>query len=91
LTIEETADRYLCPGTKVRRDALWNGQQEVSEYGVVIHCWRSEELGGMHDCIVAFFGEHPPPAGQPEEQPYVLRYAAVSLQVLDRWPDRECD
>lgn len=83
---EQPVDRYLSPGTKVRYDCLWNGVTPSSEYGVVVHCWPSEDLGGLHDCIVAFFGNSPPPVGQPEDKPYVLRYAVVSLTILEAWP-----
>ena len=86
MDIEERNDRFLPPGTKVKRDVLWNGVEPRSEYGVVVHCWANAEIAGFHDCVIAFFGERPPPAGQPDERPYLLRYAAISLRVLDEWP-----
>jgi hypothetical protein len=52
------------------------------EYGVVVHCWESEELGGLHDCYIAFFGDELP-SGEPAKMPYVLRYAVVGIDVLD--------
>lgn len=52
-----------------------------AEYGVVIHCWLDEEIGG-YDCYVAFFGNELP-TQKPNEPPYILRYASTSLVVLD--------
>ena len=69
-------DRYIPRGTKVRYDGL----DEGPEFGVVVHCWESAEIGA-HDCYVAFFGSEFPSA-QPAEKPYILRYAATSLTVL---------
>jgi hypothetical protein len=83
---EEATNRFLAPGTKVRRDYLFNGQQEESEFGIVLHCWRNEVMAGMFDCLIAFFGEKPPSMGELEEQPYILRYAAIGLVVLEEWP-----
>ena len=71
-------DRYLEPGTAVRRINLGDGSWED---GVVVHCWLSDEINA-HDCYVAFFGETIP-AGQPAAKPYVLRYASTSLTVLE--------
>ncbi|PAX07700.1 hypothetical protein [Sphingomonas lenta] len=74
-------DRYLAPGTRVRRDAYWNGDEHLmSEFGVVVHCWLDDEIG-LFDCYIAFFGDALP-TGEPAEKPYVLRYAAVSLAAL---------
>ena len=71
-------DRYLAPGTKVRRDAYWNNDEHLtSEFGIVVHCWFDEEMG-MFDCYIAFFGEALPP-GKPADKPYILRYAVLSL------------
>jgi len=77
-------DHPLKPGTKVRRDAIWDDDTVKSEFGVVIHCWYEAEIAG-YDCYVAFFGEtYPagPPPEKPAEKPYVLRYSAASLTVL---------
>jgi hypothetical protein len=74
-------DRYLAPGTKVRRDAYWNGEEHPrSEFGIVVHCWLDEEMG-MFDCLIAFFGDVLP-TGKPEKGPYILRYAAVGLAEI---------
>ncbi|MBR2268738.1 MAG: hypothetical protein IJ918_10740 [Sphingobium sp.] len=74
-------DIYLAPGTRVRLDSLVNDEGAVTtELGVVVHCWRDDEIG-MFDCYVAFFGASFP-QGRPEEKPYVLRYAATSLRVI---------
>ncbi len=75
-------DRYLAPGTRVRLDSLVNDASEPTpEFGVVVHCWLSDALG-MYDCYVAFFGSDFP-SGKPDDKPYVLRYAAATLVVLD--------
>lgn len=71
-------DRFLSPGTRVRYDGLVEGGPE---YGVVIHCWE-DPAHGFHDCCVAFFGAGFP-TGAPEEKPYILRYGAISLQVVE--------
>ncbi len=71
-------DQFLPPGTKVRYDGLIDGGPE---FGVVIHCWVDDD-GGFHDCLIAFFGDALP-EGKPAERPYVLRYAATSLNVID--------
>ncbi|MFW2342063.1 hypothetical protein [Brevundimonas sp.] len=77
-------DRYLKPGTPVRL-SYYAGEdldaELTHEDGVVAHCWWDDELGG-HDCYVAFFGDAIP-SGKPEDTPYILRYAATSLTVLD--------
>jgi hypothetical protein len=70
-------DVLLPPGTRVRYDGLEDGP----EYGIVVHCWFNEEIGG-HDCHVAFFGGAFP-SGAPEQKPYMLRYASTSLVVID--------
>ena len=75
------ADRYLTPGTKVRRVSFVNDDAHLtSEYGIVVHCWKDESLGAF-DCYVAFFGDQIPD-GPPTEKPYVLRYASISLMPL---------
>jgi hypothetical protein len=66
----------FAPGDRVVLDST--GQREC---GVVVHAWISDELGGLEDCYVAFFGpEFPEPGCPPTEKPYVLRYAANSLR-----------
>ena len=71
-------DRYLAPGTKVRRDTFVNDDDHLtSEFGVVVHCWLDNEIG-MFDCYIAFFDDVFPD-GKPAEKPYILRYAAVGL------------
>ena len=64
-------------GTRVRYDGHADGRPE---YGVVVHSWWNEEMGGV-DCYVAFFGDVPP-KDAPEIKPYVLRYPAEALAVL---------
>ncbi len=70
-------DVYLPPGTAVRLDA---SVELGPEYGVVVHCWYDDELGG-YDCYVAFFGDRQP-SGKLAEKPYILRYFSMSLNVL---------
>ena len=74
----ERLDRYIRPGSKVRYDGLDEGGPE---YGIIIHCWYDDELSG-YDCYVAFFGSKLP-SGKPGEKPYVLRYYASSLTMID--------
>jgi hypothetical protein len=66
---------FLPAGTKVRYDG-----GGVPEFGIVVHCWIDDEIGG-YDCYVAFFGGELP-NGQPKTIPYVLRYAAIGLKVV---------
>jgi hypothetical protein len=73
---ERHHDRFIPPGTQVRYDGAGR-----PEYGVVVHCWANAEIGGRYDCYVAFFGAGIP-AGEPEETPYILRYAAISLSPI---------
>ncbi len=70
-------DLFLSPGTRVRYDGLEDGP----EFGVVVHCWFSDEIGA-YDCYVAFFGGSIP-SGRPDQKPYVLRYASLSLVVIE--------
>ncbi len=74
-------DVSLPVGTKVRFDSSNETGANPSEYGVVIHCWRDEELQ-IWDCLIAFFGSGFPD-GLPEEKPYILRYASMQLLVLN--------
>lgn len=77
--VSAAQDRFLAPGTRVRRDSEWDDHEEVRpEFGVVVHCWKDEQIGTF-DCYVAFFGFAGFPAAQPAEKPYILRYAAISL------------
>lgn len=71
-------DCFLKPGTPVRRTNIGD---EISEDGVVVHCWFDDEMGA-HDCYVAFFGDAIP-GGKPAVKPYVLRYASTSLVVIE--------
>ena len=68
---------FLPTGTKVRFDGL---EESEPGFGIVVHCWMSEEIGG-YDCYVAFFGNEFP-SGPPKQLPYILRYAASSLTVV---------
>lgn len=70
-------DMFLPPGTRVRYDGLEDGP----EFGVVVHSWFNDEMGG-YDCYVAFFGGEIP-SHAPEQTPYVLRYASTSLAVIE--------
>jgi hypothetical protein len=55
--------------------------ESTGECGVVVHAWVADELGGLEDCYVAFFGPEFPAQGRvPAQRPYVLRYAASSLR-----------
>ena len=53
----------------------------TGECGVVVHAWASDDVGGLEDCYVAFFGPEFPRGGRaPAQQPYILRYAVSSLR-----------
>lgn len=71
-------DTPISPGTLVRYDGLVDGEPE---FGVVVYCWQDPEIG-FFDCYVAFFGTEVP-NGIPEQKPYVLRYAAMTLVRLE--------
>ena len=71
-------DAFIPPGTRVRLDGA---ADDGPEYGIVVHCWQDDAIGA-YDCYVAFFGDEFPSA-QPREKPYVLRYAASSLTLID--------
>lgn len=76
------AMRYLAPGTRVCLESgLNDAGEEAPEYGVVIHCWRIEELDA-YDCYVAFFGSEFP-TGEPNEKPYILRYYTSTLETVE--------
>lgn len=68
---------FLPVGTKV---LLEGGEEGLREFGIVVHCWKNEEIGA-YDCYVAFFGDEFP-SGPPKQIPYVLRYLATSLKVV---------
>lgn len=54
--------------------------QSTGECGIVVSSWTADELSGITDCYVAFFGRSFPSRDQrPTQVPYVLRYAATSL------------
>ncbi|MEW7997367.1 MAG: hypothetical protein AB2786_06070 [Candidatus Thiodiazotropha endolucinida] len=56
---------------------------EKDEYGIVIYTWRNPEIGMMKDCYVAFWGNEIPDFDSEEMiSPYILRYAAASLQPI---------
>jgi hypothetical protein len=71
-------DAPISPGTLVRYDGLADGGPE---FGVVVSCWLDPEIG-FFDCYIAFFGTEIPNE-MPEQKPYVLRYAAISLARLE--------
>jgi len=57
--------------------------EDTGECGVVVYAWLNEDVGGLEDCYVVFFGREFPKAGSPPaELPYVLRYAATSLRRM---------
>ncbi len=75
---EKDRGSFLRPGTKVRHDGLEEGGPE---FGIVIYCWHNDEIAG-YDCYVAFFGDEFP-TERPKQFPYILRYAATSLQTIN--------
>jgi len=53
-----------------------------SEYGIVVQTYWDQ---GDLDCYVAFWGDSIPTMDEtkpPKEKPYVLRYYAVSLELV---------
>jgi hypothetical protein len=70
-------ERFIPAGTKVSYDGTG-----AEEFGVVVHCWFARDIQG-YDCYVAFFGDEMPTTGKPKCIPYVLRYAATSLTIVD--------
>lgn len=75
---EAPGDRYIEPGTRVRRDVLINGEEQ-SEWGTVLECWWEGEIGA-YDCRIAFDSntlDEPDP-----DPPLIYRYAAVGLQSV---------
>jgi len=68
-------DKKLNPGQKV----IYDGTGE-KEYGIVVHSWFNEEIRA-YDCYVAFFGSTFP-ENVPNEKPYILKYASVSLKTV---------
>ena len=69
-----TNDQYIKPGTRVRLPS-------TGEYGIIVHCWYSEEIYD-YDCYVAFYGTSFPDE-KTDCRPYIFRYAAVSLEILE--------
>lgn len=67
-------NEYIEPGTKVKLSS-------TGEYGIVVHCWYSDEIYDF-DCYVAFYGTSFPDR-ETNCRPYILRYAAVSLEILE--------
>jgi hypothetical protein len=63
-------------GDRVR----YRGSDEA-EHGVVVHTWTDDATAAT-DCHVAFYGTTFP-EGRPRSKPYVLRYLASSLEVVD--------
>lgn len=71
-------DAKIVIGTRV---VLSGG--DFPEYGVVIHTWHNKILEGK-DCYIAFTGTSPlDPGDTLGEKPYVLRYTARSLWLLE--------
>lgn len=65
---------YIEPGTKVKLPS-------TGEYGIVVHCWYSQNILDF-DCYIAFFGTSFP-SKDTDYKPYIFRYAAVSLEILE--------
>ena len=63
---------YIEPGTRVKLTL-------TGEYGMVTHCWYND---GFFDCYVAFYGRYFPDK-ETKCKPYILRYGAVSLEIIE--------
>lgn len=84
----EPNNPYLKPGTLVRRQdtymPLSDDDRDPGEVGRVVHCWDDN---GIWDCYIAFFGETTPGKNEKPDKPYVLRYWAGGLDVLEEQDD----
>ncbi|MGF1489021.1 MAG: hypothetical protein ACFBSE_18195 [Prochloraceae cyanobacterium] len=67
-------EEYIEPGTKVKL-------LDTEEYGIVTHCWYSDELCA-YDCYIAFYGTSFPDRDT-YCRPYILRYFTTSLEILE--------
>jgi hypothetical protein len=57
--------------------------RSTGEMGVVVASWFDDDLDDV-DCSVAFFGDAlPVPGPRPPTTPYILRYLAFSLELVD--------
>lgn len=74
--------RKLQPGDFVERDY----DQTTKEVGIVVAAWPITERGDQ-DCYVAFYGEKWPKLDSQPETPYILRYYASGLRLVQ--PDFE--
>jgi hypothetical protein len=68
-----TMDDAIAIGDRVRLVS-------TGEVGIVVWSWTSDVVGP--ECYVAFFGAEFPSC-EPTDRPYLLRYAASSLQKFD--------
>lgn len=60
------------------------------EYGRVVATWQDK--WGDWDCYIAWVGRNKKNLiGKPPEKPYVLRYYAASLKLLDTCDGREVE
>ena len=74
--MNSSTTQQVVPGAYVKRN-----DPDHDEVGIVVSCWFEEEILAK-DCYIAFFGEEFP-SGKPNVKPYVLRYSATSLTVVD--------
>jgi hypothetical protein len=79
MSSETAHESKIVVGRRVRLSC--DGHKD--EYGIVVSTWRNPEIGMMKDCYVAFWGNEIPDFESSEKiEPYILRYAAVSLQPV---------
>lgn len=75
----EEHEKHIVVGQKVKLSS----PEKEDEYGIVISTWHNRELE-CKDCYVAFWGNSVPDFDLGEKiKPYVLRYAASSLQPVN--------
>jgi len=75
---EEEHEKKIVVGQTVKLSC--EGKED--EYGIVISTWFDPEIY-CKDCYVAFWGNRIPDFESGEKiEPYILRYAAVSLQPV---------
>ena len=78
LSTEKEHENKIVVGQRVKLSC----PDHKDEYGIVISTWYDHEIC-CKDCYVAFWGNEIPDFENGEKiEPYILRYAAVSLQPV---------
>lgn len=72
----EEMSREIKPGTFVIRT-----DPAYPEVGIVVATWIDEH--GHQDCYIAFYGETWPKLDAKPSKPYILRYYASGLRIVE--------